>query len=461
MKQNSKNFLFSNFNEPIASYAINKNNLNINDIYNLTTENNVIEPVANFSDFFKVYFDKTTYNTLVLNNPNTIQSIKHVVTYTYYNTDNNETSSRIFVLDTNLKLYELNKIDLIFNDLNLTFSSFPTILNLNNKLYIFSNNDLSIMIENDNFPLTISSYPNIISIVNFQNYTIFAINEDKFSIHITDKTDLINLDSNVDGYQKIELSHHLGKIQKIMIYKNGIFVIQQYGISKISISTNEITINTTCSIQSSIYPNTITLLDDYVIFLTTSGLYLFDGNDTKQIFKQITKKITGNIFKSVAYNNQYFLMTRFYINNISTSVLLQIDIENNYCTIHNIGDIYDLYVIQNLLDYKLNVVTQFEDKFSILTLDSGLITQYPKLVKFNKITFDETAEKVLSDVKIQAIGKYNIIISSENESSKFNIDGSTHIKNIGLKGQIFEIEIESDKSFMIESILFKILSSEG
>ena len=461
MKQNSKYFLFSNFNEPITNYAINKNNLNINDIYNLTTENNVIEPVSNFSNFFKVYFDKTSYNTLTLNNANIIKSIQHVFVYTYYNTDIDETISRIFILDTNLKLYELNKIDLVFNDLNLTFSSFPTILNLNNKLYIFSNNDLSIMIENDNYPLTISSYPNIVSIINFQNYTIFAINEDKFSVYITDKTDLINLDSNVAIYQKIELSHNLGKIQKILIYKNSVYIVQQYGIAKVSISSNEIAINTTCSIQSSIHSNTITLLDDYVVFLTTSGLYLFDGNDIKQIFRQVTKKITGNNFKSVAYNNQYFLMTRFYINNISTSVLLQIDIENNYCTVHNVGEIYNLYVLQNLLDYNLNIITRAEDDFSVLTLDDKLITQYPKLVKFNKITFDETAEKVLSDIKIQAIGKYNIIISSENESSKFSADGSTHIKNIGLKGQIFEIEIESDKSFMIESILFKILSSEG
>ena len=218
MKQTNKNFLFSNFNQFTISHTISKNNLNISDFFNLTTKNSVIEPVNNFTDFFKTYFNKDSYETLKANNQKLINSIIFISVYTYYNENINDVVSRIFIIDINNKLYELDSVNLIFNDLNFAFSSQPTELFLDNKLYLLSQNDLSLVIENDDYPISISSQPNIISIANFQGYTIFAVNEKKFSIYISEKNELLNLDNDLSNYQEIELSHNLGKIYKIIIY---------------------------------------------------------------------------------------------------------------------------------------------------------------------------------------------------------------------------------------------------
>lgn len=367
------------------------------------------------------------------------------------------------MIDSNYTLYELNCADLIFNDLNLQFSSIPTAINSNNKLYLYNHDDLFIMITNDNFPIIIVTPPNLISIENFHDYTIFATHENKFSIFITELTDIINIESDLSNYIEFKLSPELGKILKIIIYKDNVYIAQQYGISKFTFDEDSATIKNFCSIQSSIFAETISLIDDYIVFLSSSGLYLFDGNDIKQIFTTITKNINGEDFKSVVFNNKYYLKSKYYINDISESVILQFDIENNYCTIYKIGEIVDIYVIKNLQNYMLVATIKDENNvYEILTYDKTTVTKFDKYLKFNKIAFDETPEKVLSEVKIQSIGKYQLIINSDTESSQFDINGSAHIKNIGLKGQIFEIEIKSKHAFVIESILLKTVpSSEG
>ena len=86
-------------------------------------------------------------------------------------------------------------------------------------------------------------------------------------------------------YNSIQLNQDDGYILKIVNYKNNIYIVQQYGISKLVISNGEYQIISNCSIKSSIFDNTIELIDDYVVFLTSSGLYIFDGNDLKQILK--------------------------------------------------------------------------------------------------------------------------------------------------------------------------------
>ncbi|MBQ4541347.1 MAG: hypothetical protein IJA23_00695, partial [Clostridia bacterium] len=56
MKLTSNNYLFSNFNGEFLSESISKNSLSINNIYNLTTQNNTIEPVCDFSDLIENCF---------------------------------------------------------------------------------------------------------------------------------------------------------------------------------------------------------------------------------------------------------------------------------------------------------------------------------------------------------------------------------------------------------------------
>ena len=66
--------------------------------------------------------------------------------------------------------------------------------------------------------------------------------------------------------------------------------------------------------------------------------------------------------------------------------------------------------------------------------------------------------KVLNELKLQASGNFKIYINSDIQNFCFDVRGDCFIKNIGIKGQFFEIEIKSESSFIIESILLKTTS---
>ncbi|MBQ4541699.1 MAG: hypothetical protein IJA23_02470, partial [Clostridia bacterium] len=329
---------------------------------------------------------------------------------------------------------------------------------LNEKLYIYALNNLFLMINKDNYPIALTDVLNITSINDFDKYTIFTCFENKFSVYYTDKTELLNLEHNLGIYNEIKLSPENGEIERIFIYKNNIYAVQKYAISKIIIQNSEISISNLCSIKSSIIFNSIELIDDYIIFLTTSGLFIFDGNDIKQVFKKETLNLIKSNVKSVSYNNKYYLMCNYFINHIKETLILEFDIENNNCIFYKIESLLDISLLQTYSTYKLVAITNENNINKVKFLDLNKITTYKKYVRFNKLTFDDKPVKVLNELKIISSGKFFVTISSEIQTSTFEINGISYIRNIGIKGQTFEIEIQSDSSFKIESIYIKTTS---
>ena len=181
-------------------------------------------------------------------------------------------------------------------------------------------------------------------------------------------------------------------------------------------------------------------------------------NLNKQIFKNETNNLIKSNVKSLSYNNKYYLMCKYYINDIKEDLILEFDIENNNCVFYKLESLLNLYIIQTISAYKLVALTQENGIKIIKYLDLDSITTYKKYIRFNKLTFDETPVKVLNELKIISTGKFFITISSEIQSSTFEINGVSYIKNIGIKGQSFEIEIQSDSSFKIEAIYIKTTS---
>lgn len=458
MKLTSNNYLFSNFNGEFLSESISKNSLTINNIYNLTTQNNTIEPVCNFSDLFENCFSLEFINTIKVKYFDLFNSINCFYIYDYYDDSSNLIKTRYFVTNNNFNIFEIDYENFNIIDLNFKFNTKPSFLLLNEKLYIYSFNNLFLMINKDNYPIVLSDVLNITSINDIDKYTIFTCFENKFSVFYTEKTELLNLEQNLSNYNEIKLSPEDGEIERVFIYKNNIYAVQKYAISKIIIQNNGVSISNLCSIKSSIIFNSIELIDDYIVFLTTSGLFIFDGNDIKQIFKKETINLIKSNVKSVSYNNKYYLMCNYFINHIKESMILEFDIEDNICTFYKIESLLDITLLKTFSTYKLIAITNNNNINQVKFLDLNKITTYKKYVRFNKLTFDDKPVKVLNELKIISIGKFLVTISSEIQSSTFEINGISYIKNIGIKGQTFEIEIQSDDSFKIESIYIKTTS---
>lgn len=458
MKLTSNNYLFSNFKLDYLNESTSKNNLSINNVFNITTKNNCIEPVYNFSNLLNYHFDTGFINWLKTNHTDIINNIIQFYTYDYFDEESNIIKSRYFIINNSYSLFEIDKNNNILIDLNLKFSTKPKFILIDERLYLYSFNDLFLMIHKNNYPIPLTDVINVKSIINFDNFTIFTTLENMFSIFYTDLTNLSNLEFNTINYNEIKLLTENGEIENLFIYKNNIYVVQKYAISKIIIQDKKYSIQNLCSVKSSIIIDSIELIDDYVIFLTNAGLYIFDGNDTKQIFKNITNNLIKDNVKSVSFNNKYYLLCNYYVNNIKNKLILEFDIENENCTFYKIENATDIYILQTIKTYQLIIVTESENFNELKYLDFNTLTTLKKYIKFNKLTFDETPVKVLNEIKIISAGKYNLTISSEIQSSIFEINGVSYIRNIGIKGQAFQIEIESNSTFKIESIYLKTTS---
>lgn len=456
MKQSSNNYLFNKFNVEHQPESISKSTLTIKDIYNLKTDNNIIEPICKFSNIFELFFTYPTINAIKNKFYKIMSNLLKVYLYEYFNESSGELINRIFVIDKQFKFYEIDGENQNLIDYELQFDKMPLDFNINNKLYLCNPDDLCFVISNENNPIVLTDIVNLKSIVNFNEYTIFNCHKNKFSFYYTELTEPANLESNLNNYNKIDLAQQNGEIEKILIYKNNIYVIQKYAISKIILDENGYKIQNTCSIKSSIDANTIELIDDYIVFLSSNGLYLFDGNDIKQIFKNYTIILIHSNNKSASFNNKYYLKTHYYIDDIKESVILEFDIENNYCTFHKIGELIDIYCFQNISQYKLIAICESSNETtSALYLNNTTISQIKKLIEFNKLTFDDSPIKILNELKILSYGTFYVTISSEIQSSIFKIEGVSYIKNIGIKGQAFSIKIESNSNFKIQSIYIK------
>lgn len=456
MKQSSNNYLFNKFNVDYQPESVSKSTLTIKDIYNLKTDNNVIEPICKFSNIFELFFTNPTIIAIKNKFRSVMSNILKVYLYEYFDETSSELIKRIFIIDKQFKFYEIDGENQTLIDYDLQFDKMPLDFNINNKLYFCSSNNLNFVISEDNNPIVLTDIVNLKSIINFNNYTLFNCSENKFSFYYTESTELANLESNLNNYNQISLPQENGELEKILIYKNNIYAIQKYAILKIIIDENGYKIQNSCSIKSAIDADTIELIDDYIIFLSSNGLYLFDGNDIKQIFKNYTINLIHSNNKSVAFNNKYYLKTNYYIDDIKESVILEFDIENNYCTFHKIGELIDIYCFQNISIYKFIAICEADnDNTSALYLNDTIISQVQKHIEFNKLTFDDTPIKVLNELKILSYGTFYVTISSEIQSSIFKIEGVSYIKNIGIKGQAFSIKIESNSNFIIQSIYIK------
>ena len=243
-----------------------------------------------------------------------------------------------------------------------------------------------------------------------------------------------------------------GEIIDIVVYKNYIYIVQQYGIAKFSIVSNIYRLQYSCAINSKIIKNTIQTIDDYLIFLTTSGLYIFDGNDTKEMFHEFTTLIKCDEFKSLSYNNNYYLLTKMLIDDILETVILEFNIEKENCNIYNIGQVNDIYLLKTINNYSLLALTSNNNKYKILRLAKNKLIDKHKIIRFNKFIINDYEKKTIKKFKISGIGNYNITLTSDLDEYYLSINGSKSFENLGFTGHVFELTIESDESFMINSI---------
>lgn len=457
MNQNLKNYNFYDFKLSQDQPSVKKNNLSIFEHYNVTANDSTIKPTCGCKDYLFSFFEDEAISSLNNNYSTLINSFILIKSYEYYDENLNQLKSILFALSSSYELYEISTSDYSITSFDIIFTKKPIIFENNQKIYFFAENDKFIYFDRNNIPIQVTNFINLESFCDFQGKSYFVISENPFSIYYGDAMEIENIDETTLSYESITVNANYGKILKVLKFKSYLYVIQQYAISKLAGNEENYYFNSNCTIGSKIYYSSIAMINDYVIFFASSGLYLFDGNEIKQIFLPITKKIhAGEDIKGFIYNNKYYLYSSIELEGEQKKVLIEFDVLQSKSSIIFYPNLIDCYCDLGLINYSLLLVTNSDSVYKINTLDSFSYNLERKYLKFNPLCFDDNIQKCISQIKIYSTGTFFLKIETESTSKIFKITDKISLNNLAISGYCFDIEIWSNDYFELKSIIFSV-----
>lgn len=441
----TKTYLFSNF----KFSPNNKNdndNLQIDSMINVSAENGYIESELNHGELIEILIEEQKREIVKQNNTELLKNIVRFIPYTFFEPGLNVFSERLFAISFENNLYELNNETNIF-ELKYNFSKFPKIIQNKNSIFLFDSNNKSIVIESNN-NVSIEQIPTINSFIADTEKLYFSLELKPFSFFVSEQTELRNLSIYTDQYSYFETTVEDGQIYKIVKIKDNIFIITQFSILKYDKDNN--TLVRQNNLELEIFKDTIIQLDNSVIFYSSNGLYLFDGNDIEQQidnYLKISKNANLLCFNQNLYIFDKNLGNFIYKYNFKDKYFLPIFFDN----------IEQIYLIKTKNFYSICVCKKDNLIYKNLSLyNYSTWNDVFQKVSFKTTTFNSTNTKQIKDLFIKASGEATLIISSNITSTKIKICNSTQIHNLLLSGKIFNFQIESKSKFQINSILVNL-----
>ena len=451
------------------SLKYDKNLTNFNyasEIENFSFETGALTGGLGFENIFKQFAKPDEISTLSsdLKNVGDIEKIFYF--YKYNNTLSQKQDKLVFVSGNHqiyfVDLQAQNK-QLSFLR-NIKFSSTPEAiryrLNGEDVLIFTSENDNMVVWDGTNAPYEVLDAPHISSMaVHFER--LFAtVDGEKNSIWFSDELDPTEWSISLDEAGFIELVDERGALNKVVSFHDYVYIFRDNGISRLSAFGNQSQFSICNMFVSSgkIYPKSVCVCGDKIIFLSSDGLYKFDGVDTIKILENIESGFAGkdNINATACFfGSSYFLACNFQNNSDFLGTLLEIDTENY--ALKSVVKGYDFKHICAIQSDKINGVVAILKKPQENAFYCGFIVKNGSYfdISTKKVWKSQTSnigdtfkEKVLRRIFVQTDTPILIRVFDGNKHHVFNFNSSkkTCMKTCIIPLIDFSFEIECNTS---------------
>lgn len=147
-----------------------------------------------------------------------------------------------------------------------------------------------------------------------------------YSIYYSDEKDITNWTMSAGDAGKIDFSDNLGKVIRVFNLDNYLYVIREFGITKITRGRTDD--EYLCSLMyvssQKIYDTSVCLVGDYIMFVCPNGIYRFDGLSAKLCYK--TNFIKGDSVIAECRGEYYYILlpsdnSKLYLYNIDNSTI--------------------------------------------------------------------------------------------------------------------------------------------
>jgi hypothetical protein len=145
------------------------------------------------------------------------------------------------------------------------------------------------------------------------NERLFVADADGQNLRFSDDLDPTNWNSSLSEGGSIELVDDKGRINKVVSFLNYLFIFRDYGICRLSAGASQTEFKVTNLFVTSgrIYPDTVALCGDRIIFLSGDGLFSFDGYSVKKIFENLDGMLLASPSAVAGYGSgKYYLAVK-------------------------------------------------------------------------------------------------------------------------------------------------------
>ena len=353
--------------------------------------------------------------------------------------------------DNRLYQYKLYKDDASFTPIgNYVFHEEPKII-----AYNYYNDDCLIVssvydsyLLNDDEMTEILGVPNVRSMcVHRERLFLVAESDLGRTVWFSDDYDPTNWAVSINEGGYIEFVDELGDVLKIVEFLDYVYVIRRYGIVRLSAygEQSEFTLQKLNLNCGRIYGETVTVCGDCIVFLSSGGLYKFNGIDTVRIltsYDKFLKNVQNDNAEGAYFNGELLLKLNGNFNGDTKEFILVYNVEKdssylakgieftNFCL--STGEEYKLYAISN------DKIVEFNQ--------SGKNLSNPLLKIWESVKTDFTLPnvvKILSRVVINTKEEIVLIINADKKRLIYKLRGDNAEIRPNVKAEEFSFEIIS------------------
>ena len=389
---------------------------------------------------------------------NVPQNVKKLIYFKKFDRDEMENDDRLLAITNEGDLYSANisKFTQFEKIVGVSFNKTPNFvcyrLNGDDVVIMTSEEDDMIIWDGVNAPYPVYDAPKITSMCVHYERLFVTAGKDKSAVWFSDDLDPSNWSVSLEEAGFIEMADDKGGLLKVIKFIDYVYIFRSYGIARLTAYADQtqFTLNQLFTTSGRIYPDTVTICGDIIIFLAEDGMYVFDGLSTQKIFKSIQGFFKGADFsksKGAFVDGCYYLSL---IKPLDENYLIRYNVSENNIDILKGPEIIDILPI-TAEDYtKLAVL--IKDDNNIYTLcDSGCFLGVPlHKIWITPVTDLNYPEYFKIVKKIMINTKYDITLTliSDIETKSFKVCGKENKIaeiNTQLKGRLFSMKIESDE----------------
>ncbi|HEY8423464.1 MAG TPA: hypothetical protein VIL23_01725 [Clostridia bacterium] len=344
---------------------------------------------------------------------------------------------------------------------NSYFSSRPNFLNyrLNGQdVLIATSPEDDMLVFDGSSAYRVADAPKITSMAIHYERLFATSGQEGNQIWFSKELDPINWDINLESAGFIEMNDQRGALLEVMSFLDYVYVFREFGITRISAYADQTQFYVSHLFTSSgrICKNTVALCGDRVIFLTSSGLYAFDGLQTYKILDAITDAIVDiDSARAVFHNGKYYLACKFDFgdgqkthcenSDFVLNAVIEYDILKKTYAIYRGIDVADFCPLKIGAKEILALTVRGEKGGFLSVLTQGSKYYDENLKKVWQSPYTDLGlpnyQKVLKALYLTSHTPCKIIINADGQEHKFEIQGSLGITRITPKIRFDKISI--------------------